>query len=148
MVFRKETMLHWNDHYINQTERNIGYITYTEQERLRKTPIGVFGVGGIGGPLAEQLVRSGCERITICDFDTFDETNLNRQICTMDDIGDYKVNVLENYLKKINPEVKIQKYSNVTEEKTVEMIKNIDVAALSLDGPIASIIIARECQVQ
>ena len=51
---------HWSDRYYNQIERNIGYVTLQEQEILRTTPIAVLGVGGLGGSLSDQLVRSGC----------------------------------------------------------------------------------------
>ena len=148
MYLKKQKMEQWSDHYSKQIERNIGYITFSEQEKLRITPIAVCGVGGLGGPIAEQLIRSGCERLIICDNDTFDETNLNRQICTIEDIGDYKVDVIDKYLKKINPEVKIQKYYNVSKKNVSEIVQKSNLVALALDDPVASIIIARECRNQ
>ena len=148
MLFKDQKIKQWSDKYFNQIERNIGYFTFAEQEKLRVTPIAILGVGGIGGPLTEQLVRSGCENLTICDCDIFEESNLNRQICTTNDIGKYKVDVLERYLMNINPEVKIKKYYNVLKTNVSDMVKGNSVVALALDGPLASIMIARECRAQ
>ncbi|MFX1399472.1 MAG: ThiF family adenylyltransferase [Promethearchaeota archaeon] len=145
---KKQKIDQWSEKYSRQIERNIGYIKFSEQEKLRITPIAICGIGGLGGPIAEQLIRSGCERLIICDNDTFDESNLNRQICTTEDIGDYKVDVLDNYLRKINPKVIIQKYYKVSKKNASEIVLKSNVVALALDGPVASIIIARECQNQ
>ncbi|MBD3212413.1 MAG: hypothetical protein GF311_07380, partial [Candidatus Lokiarchaeota archaeon] len=77
----------WKDSYRERTARNIGHITYKEQEILRTSKIAIMGVGGLGGTLTEQLVRVGCQNIVICDKDIYDITNLNRQLCTENDIG-------------------------------------------------------------
>ncbi|MFX1445706.1 MAG: ThiF family adenylyltransferase [Promethearchaeota archaeon] len=146
MVFKYGKRYEWSDNYWNQINRNIGPLKFSEQEKIRKTPIGIFGVGGLGGPLVEQLVRAGCEQLTICDHDKFDSTNLNRQICINDDIGKNKVDVLEIYMKKINPEIQIQKFYKVDEKTISKTLKEIKIVALTLDDFIASIIISRECR--
>ena len=69
-MFEKKKLKNWSDSYWNHIKRNIGLVKLREQERLRNTPIAVLGVGGLGGPLAEQLIRSGCEQIIICDNET------------------------------------------------------------------------------
>ena len=138
--------LNWTEQYWNQVERNIGYIKLREQELLRTTPIAVLGVGGLGGPLAEQLVRSGCERLVICDDDIFESSNLNRQVCTRNDLGKLKVEVLKEYLKAINPHVAIRSYYEVTEENIAEILEGVQIVALTLDDTITSILIARTCQ--
>ena len=76
-----ELEFRWTQDYSHQISRNLGHVTLEEQEILRNTPIGVFGVGGLGGLLSEQLVRTGCEHIVICDRDIFEPSNLNRQTC-------------------------------------------------------------------
>jgi len=48
--------------------------------RLRKAKVLLLGVGGVGGFCLDCLYRSGVTDITIVDYDTFDETNQNRQI--------------------------------------------------------------------
>ena len=49
-------------------------------DRITSKHIVLVGVGGVGGAVLECLVRFGIKKITIIDFDTVDETNLNRQI--------------------------------------------------------------------
>lgn len=106
----------------------------------------ILGVGGLGGPLAENLVRAGCQNLVICDFDIFDESNLNRQICTIEDIGKRKIDVVETFLRKIDPEVAINKFFKITERNIDAVLQDVKVVALTLDDPATSIFIARECR--
>ena len=77
-------------------------------EKLKKSSVAVFGVGGVGGFVVEGLARSGIGEITIFDNDTVDETNLNRQIiATTENIGKDKTAEAEKRVKSINPETKV-----------------------------------------
>lgn len=70
----------------------------------------ILGVGGVGGYVAESLARSGVGNLILVDFDTIDESNINRQIIALDStIGLKKVDVLENRLKEINSDINIVK---------------------------------------
>lgn len=70
----------------------------------------VFGVGGVGGFVCEGLVRAGIGKLTIVDDDKVVLSNLNRQIIALHStIGRAKVDVLEERLKDINPDLKITK---------------------------------------
>ena len=44
----------------------------------------ILGVGGVGGYVAESLARSGVGNLILVDFDTIDESNINRQIIALD----------------------------------------------------------------
>ncbi len=136
----------WSQLYSEQIGRNIGLMSIADQERLRTTWIAIMGTGGLGGPLTEQLVRAGCERIIICDNDIYDPSNLNRQVCTLEDLGKFKVDVLEQLLLKINPNVKIRKFYEVTPRNISQILYKATIVCLTLDDPIASILIARECR--
>ena len=136
----------WSDHYQELTERNIGIISIEEQEILRQAHVGVFGVGGIGCRIAEILVRSGCENLSIIDRDTYSISNLNTQFITKADIEKYKVDVLAKKFQEINPNVTIHSYKSVDENNIKSILEGIDVGSLSLDGPIGSILVARECR--
>jgi len=70
-------------------------------EKLKKSKILILGVGGVGSYALDCLYRSGISDITIVDYDTFDETNRNRQIGS-DFVDEVKVEVL----KKLYPKVK------------------------------------------
>ncbi len=136
----------WSDTYKELTNRNIGYITFQEQERLRTVKIAVLGVGGLGGPLAEQLVRMGCENIVICDHDSFNLSNLNRQLCYSSDVGKLKVDVVKERLINVNSSLKMEKFYEVSENNIDLILNNVEAVALTLDDPLASIIIARACR--
>ena len=70
--------------------------------------IAVFGLGGVGGHVAETLTRSGIGELTIVDKDTVDITNINRQILALHStIGQNKVDVCSSRLLDINPKIKV-----------------------------------------
>jgi len=78
---------------------------------LKSKKIILFGVGGVGGWLAEMLARCGICNLTIVDFDLVDETNINRQlIATSKTIGLSKVDLIEKRLQDINPTINIIKF--------------------------------------
>ena len=78
-------------------------------KKLRDSRVIVFGVGGVGGHVAEALVRSGVGHIAIVDFDKVEETNINRQLVALTStIGKSKVEVLKNRLLDINPSLDIE----------------------------------------
>jgi hypothetical protein len=143
-MFANQKLDIWSDPYWEHVIRNIGPITFQEQETIRTSCVAVLGVGGLGGPLAENLVRAGCQNLVICDFDVFDESNLNRQICTIEDIGKRKIDVVESFLFKIDPEVNIRKFFKITEQNIDSVLEDVKVVALTLDDPATSIFIARE----
>lgn len=78
------------------------------QERLLGSHAVVIGAGGLGSPIALYLASAGVGRITICDDDRVDLTNLQRQIVhRTESIGWKKVESARATLASINPEVAI-----------------------------------------
>ena len=72
---------------------------------LRNASVLVCGCGGVGGYIIEALARAGVGRIGVCDFDSFDVTNLNRQILsTRADIGRMKTDIAARRIKAISPD--------------------------------------------
>jgi len=69
-------------------------------EKLQKAKILILGVGGVGSYALDCLYRSGISDITILDYDTFDESNQNRQIGS-EAIGMLKVNRLQELYPSI-----------------------------------------------
>lgn len=77
-------------------------------QRLSKSSVAVFGVGGVGSFVAEALVRSGIGKLAVFDGDVVDETNLNRQlIATQSTIGMDKVQAVKERLMDINPNLEL-----------------------------------------
>ena len=77
-------------------------------ERLKKSRVAVFGVGGVGGYSVEALARSGVGAIDLIDDDKVCLTNINRQIIAdVKTIGKYKVDVAKDRILSINPKCKV-----------------------------------------
>ena len=77
--------------------------------RLTRKRVAVFGIGGVGGHVAEALARSGVGALDLIDKDTVDVTNLNRQIVALHStIGKSKVDVMKERILDINPECQVQ----------------------------------------
>ena len=63
-------------------------------EKLKNARVAVFGLGGVGGYVAEALARTGVGSMTIVDKDTVSESNINRQIIALHStVGRDKVDV-------------------------------------------------------
>jgi molybdopterin/thiamine biosynthesis adenylyltransferase len=130
-------------------DRNIGLLSQENQGRLKNSTAVIFGVGGLGGVIAEVLTRSGIGNLKIIDRDVFEPTNFNRQIFAFSHtIGRYKVDAAEEFLLKINPEIKIEKYYKVTSENIDEILTNATVALLALDDVVPIILISRLAKAQ
>ena len=96
---------------LNQFSRTELLIGKDGIEKLSRSRVAVFGIGGVGGYVVEALVRSGVGSIDLIDNDMVALTNLNRQIiATHSTIGKYKVDVAEERAKDINPEVNVKTY--------------------------------------
>jgi len=76
-------------------------------EILRHKTIGIAGCGGLGSNSAVALVRAGIGSLIIADYDTVEESNLDRQYYFRTDIDKFKVDVLSEHLLAINPDVEI-----------------------------------------
>lgn len=80
-------------------------------EKLRRSRVAVFGIGGVGGYAVEALVRSGVGTLDLIDDDRICLTNLNRQIyATHKTVGQYKVDAAAERILDINPKAVVNKY--------------------------------------
>ncbi|WP_404319997.1 ThiF family adenylyltransferase [Malaciobacter canalis] len=78
--------------------------------KFTKAKIILLGVGGVGSFALDALYRTGVTDITIVDFDTYEESNLNRQMGSEGNIGKVKVEALTQKYPKVTPiHVKITK---------------------------------------
>ena len=74
-------------------------------EKLKNAKVAVFGLGGVGGYVAEALVRSGIGALDLVDHDTISMTNINRQIlATTQSVGMDKAEAAAQRAKAINPD--------------------------------------------
>ena len=79
--------------------------------KLHDSRVAVFGVGGVGGYTVEALARSGVGALDLIDDDKVCLTNLNRQIiATRKTVGRFKVDVAEERVHDIDPNIKVTTY--------------------------------------
>ncbi len=96
---------------LNQFSRTELLLGKEAMEKLAASRVAVFGVGGVGGYTVEALIRSGIGAIDIIDDDKVCLTNINRQIfATRKTVGRYKVDVAEERILDINPDVRVTKH--------------------------------------
>ncbi len=78
-------------------------------ECLAGKHVALFGVGGVGGYVAEALGRAGVGALTLVDKDTVSVSNINRQIiATYETVGRPKTEVMAERLRSIHPEITVE----------------------------------------
>ena len=93
---------------MNRFERTELLIGRSGLEKLNKSKIAVFGIGGVGSYVVEALTRAGIGEFIIIDKDDIDITNINRQIHAMSStVGKNKVEVMKQRMLDINPNIKV-----------------------------------------
>jgi hypothetical protein len=95
--------------YAEFTTRNIGFVSATEQERLRQACVFVCGTGGMGGAALMGLARAGVGKLIVADIDVFEISNLNRQLFAFTDtVGRPKAEAAAEAAHRINPELEME----------------------------------------
>ena len=96
------------ENQFSRTERLFGA---PAMEKLKGARVAVFGIGGVGGYVAEALARSGVYKLDLIDKDEVSLTNINRQIIALHStIGRAKVDVMKERILDINPEAEVRTY--------------------------------------
>ncbi|SCY34885.1 HesA/MoeB/ThiF family protein [Nitrosospira sp. Nsp13] len=117
------------------------------QETLIQSHVLVVGAGGLGSPAVLYLAASGVGKLTICDSDKVDLTNLQRQIAhSTDRIGIPKSDSAKKTLAGINPEVNVIALNErMDENRLLQLIRNADVVVDASDNFPTRYIINRVC---
>lgn len=103
----------------SRTELLIGQ---ESMQKLAKSRVAIFGIGGVGGYVVEALARSGIGELDLIDNDVVSESNINRQIiATTKTIGLPKVEVAKKRLFEINPNIKVNIYQTFYTPETAGM---------------------------
>jgi len=103
-------MTHLKDPELNRYSRQIllPEIDYTGQCQLKASHALIFGLGGLGSPASLYLAAAGIGKLTLIDFDTVDDSNLQRQIIHREkNIGQPKVKSAQQTLQQINSHIQI-----------------------------------------
>jgi len=103
------------------------------QKKILSSKVLIVGVGGLGCPAAESLVRAGIGTIGLIDNDNVNLSNIHRQnLFSSKDVKKLKVNVAAKRLKEINPVTKVKTYKSRLNDKNIEnILKNYE---LIIDG--------------
>lgn len=97
-------------------------------EKILSSHVAVFGLGGVGGAALEGLARAGVGKLTLVDFDTVSESNINRQlIADVTTVGMLKTDAALERVKKINPDAEVVTYNIFYNE---ENAANIDLSGV------------------
>lgn len=118
-------------------------------ERLKRSKVAVFGVGGVGGFAVEALARGGIGEIDLFDSDCVSVSNLNRQIIAMvSTIGRPKVEVMKERILDINPDVVVHAYQIFYLPENAENydLKRYDYIVDAVDTVTAKLELAQQAQ--
>lgn len=133
--------------YDEAFDRNIGLLTADQQETLRNSSVAVFGLGGVGGVIAELLIRCGIGHLKMVDNDRFEPTNLNRQIFAFNQtIGKWKVDAAKEILLGINPSAHIHSFKDIGTDNIDQILGGCSVAVLAIDKIEPCLIISRKAR--
>lgn len=123
-----------DDLYWQRVRRNLGWLGHTDeearkrQEKIRDVTVGVAGCGGIGGSMAERLARLGVLHLKIADPDTFEYSNINRQLgAGFNTVGKNKAVVVGAAVHEMAPDVTIEVHpEGITEEMADDFVAGCD----------------------
>lgn len=117
-------------------------------EELKDKTVLIVGIGGVGGYVTESMVRCGIGHLILVDFDTIDETNINRQLIALhSNIGKKKVDAYKERILDINPDCIVDTFDIFYNEENKDIIFNekIDYVIDCCDSLDSKVILIKEC---
>ncbi len=128
--FSKEESARYNRHII------LPEFGLQAQQKLKAAKVLVVGAGGLGSPVLLYLAAAGVGTIGIVDFDTVDDSNLQRQVLySIEDIGKPKAEAARQRLEALNPHLKFNIHNTLlTAQNAMELVKEYDVVADGTDN--------------
>jgi adenylyltransferase/sulfurtransferase len=106
------------------------------QRRLKAARVLLIGAGGLGSPASLYLAAAGVGTVGLVDFDTVDETNLQRQIVHgTSTVGTSKLRSAEERLSDLNPHIGIETFATrLTSENALDVLRDFDVIVDGTDN--------------
>jgi molybdopterin/thiamine biosynthesis adenylyltransferase len=128
--------------------RNLSALSEEECRLLRTKRILVVGCGGLGGYIIEMLARIGVGAIRAVDGDSFDETNLNRQLLSLPKVlGQPKAEIAAARIAEVNPDVQAEYFHTFFDESNAEkLISGCDLVMDALDNIESRRVLAARCE--
>ena len=127
--------------------RNIPAISAQQQTLLRGKRAAIIGCGGLGGYIAEFLARAGLGGITVCDGDSFEQSNLNRQCLALPDtLGMNKARAAAERIKAIDSSIDVRCFEGKLDAGNAEnILSNADIVMDGLDSIAARLLLEDSC---
>ncbi|MDK2124210.1 HesA/MoeB/ThiF family protein [Parachitinimonas caeni] len=128
--FSDESLLRYSRHIL------LPEVGIEGQQAIGAAHVLVVGMGGLGSPVAMYLAAAGVGRMTICDDDTVELTNLQRQIAHHQaDLGRLKVESAAAEIARLNPEVQVEALARrVSDEPLQALVAAADVVVDCCDN--------------
>ncbi len=120
-------------------------------EKLQKSHVAIFGLGGVGGYVTEALARSGIGKFDLIDSDRVEPSNINRQIIASEDtIGEKKTDVMKRRILSINKDAIVNTYDifYLPETKNLFDFRNYDYIVDAIDTVTGKLTLIEEAERQ
>ena len=125
-----------NDAEKKRYSRQIRLFGEDGQERLLRTSVFIAGAGGLGSVISLYMAAAGFGKIRICDCDTVELSNLNRQILHGNaDVGRAKAKSAYESLTGINPEIEVEALlETISEDNIDQLLQGCDIIMDAMDN--------------
>lgn len=127
--------------------RQRSVVSEEEQERLRGSTVAVVGCGGLGNHVVMGLTSIGVGGFILVDGDLASESDLNRQFLSFGHLGQYKADVLGEWILRTDPSMRVEKYRRMIDDDCCDgIIGRADVVVDCLDNNDSRRVLARSCR--
>lgn len=115
-------------------------------DKLAALRLVICGAGAVGSNLLLNLIRQGIEHVTVIDFDRIEEHNIGTQSYTVDDVGAFKVEMLQADAFRI-AEVEIDSVrKRLTERNVAKLLKDADLVIDGFDNHASRSVVTQHCK--
>lgn len=127
--------------------RQILALTKEGQSLIRKTSVGIVGLGGVGSQVFQQLVHLGVESFILVDNDTVEESNLSRMVGTTAKDAKLKipkVKIMAELGEEINRRIKVVEVSDTVYHNSAALkLRNADIIFCCTDTMVSRMVLSR-----
>ncbi len=124
-----------------------GFISWWDQEKLRRATVLVAGAGALGNEVIKNLALLGVGRLLIVDFDTIESANLSRSVLFREgDQGRKKAQVAAEAARQMNPDLQVRWiHGDLTQKLGLGVFRRVEAVIGCLDNREARLFINRAC---
>lgn len=132
--------------YEETVGRNIGLLTWQDQEKIRGTSVAVIGLGGVGSWASVLVAKTGFGHIVVVDKDRYELPNIVEQMmATTKTLGRLKAEVVKEEATLHGPFAKIEGIVKDIQsvEDAIEVSQGADYVICTVDDPVARVLVDR-----